>query len=133
MPVVDENEARSKVEEFILEKIDTVPQIEALLLIWNKRPKAWSVQEMANALYVSPEVTRAVLQDLVEKELISREPQQSGQYVYRTKPPEREDLMSLLDRTYRHELIRISKLIHAKAPSAVEQFARAFRFTREKS
>ncbi len=133
MPVVDKKEARSKVDEFILEKIDTVPQIEALLLIWNKRPKAWSVCEMANALYVSPEVTLAVLQDLVEKELIARQPQHSGEYIYRTQSPEWEDFMSLLDRTYRHELIRISKLIHAKAPSAVEQFARAFRFTREKS
>ena len=51
--MVDKKDERSTVDEFVLEKIDTVPEIEALLLIWNKRPKVWSVSEMASALYIS--------------------------------------------------------------------------------
>ena len=62
--MVDKKDERSTVDEFVLEKIDTVPEIEALLLIWNKRPKVWSVSEMASALYISPEGTQAVLRGL---------------------------------------------------------------------
>jgi len=128
---VAEKDERAKVEQFILEKIDSVPQLEALLLIWNKRPKVWLVDEMSGAIYVSTEATQAVLRSLVEKELLAEEPSGTGQYSYRSRSAEWEDFMELLDRTYRHELIRISKLIHAKAPSAVEQFARAFRLTKD--
>lgn len=131
--MVDKKDERSTVDEFVLEKIDTVPEIEALLLIWNKRPKVWSVSEMASALYISPEGTQAVLRDLVKKGLLALQSPEPGAYLYRSPSVEWEDFMVLLDRTYRHELIRISKLIHAKAPSAVEQFARAFRFAKEKS
>ncbi|HVM94072.1 MAG TPA: hypothetical protein VMT67_14720 [Terriglobales bacterium] len=126
-----EKDESARVEQFILEKIDSVPQLEALLLIWNKRPKVWLVDEMSGAIYVSAEGTLAVLQDLVDKELLAEEPPGTGQYSYRSLSTEWEDFMELLDRTYRHELIRISKLIHAKTPSAVEQFARAFRLTKD--
>ena len=128
---MDEKDEKARVEQFILEKIDNVPQLEALLLVWNKRPRIWLVNEMASALYVSAEVTQTVLRDLVEKGLVTEEPAGAGQYSYRPQSREWEDFMRLLDRTYRHELIRISKLIHAKAPSAVEQFARAFRLTKD--
>jgi hypothetical protein len=47
-------------------------------------------------------------------------------------PPESDELMSHVDRIYRRELIRISKLIHSKTPSALQEFARVFRFTKEK-
>ena len=30
--------------EFILENIDSVPQLEALVLLWNSRPVAWSCE-----------------------------------------------------------------------------------------
>lgn len=126
-----EKDERAKVDQFILEKMDSVPQLEALLLIWNRRPKVWLVNEMSGAIYVSAQAAQAVLQDLVDKELLAEGSPGAGPYAYRSQSAEWEDFMLLLDRTYRHELIRITKLIHAKAPSAVEQFARAFRLTKD--
>jgi len=40
-------------------------------------------------------------------------------------------LMEELDRTYRRELVRISRMIHSKASPAVREFARAFKFTKD--
>jgi len=41
-------------------------------------------------------------------------------------------LMLQVEVAYRNELIRISRMIHAKAPAAVREFARAFRFKKER-
>ena len=117
---MDENDERALVEQFIFEKIDSVPQLEALLLIWSRRPKVWLVNEMSSAIYVSAETTLAVLRDLVAKGLAAEEPEGAGQYLYRSQSAEWENFMELLDRTYRHELIRISKLIHSFFAAARE-------------
>jgi hypothetical protein len=39
--------------EFILQKIDSVPQLEALVLLWNNRPAGWTRGEPASRLYMA--------------------------------------------------------------------------------
>ncbi|HEY1801923.1 MAG TPA: hypothetical protein VGG46_13420 [Terriglobales bacterium] len=124
--------AQREVDEFILRRIDSVPQLEALLLLWTSRPREWSVDDMAKALYVRTDMAQAILEDLAQRELISDVPNQSGRYVYAVHSDEQNRLMQAVDRTYRHELVRISTMIHAQASSALRDFARAFRFTKEK-
>jgi hypothetical protein len=36
-----------------------------------------------------------------------------------------------VEKTYRRELLRISRMIHSKAPSSVREFARAFKFKKD--
>ncbi len=40
--------------------------------------------------------------------------------------------MVSLDAAYRHDLVRISTIIHLKASSGVREFARAFKLKQEK-
>ena len=37
---------------FIHEHIDSVPHLEALILLWNSRPVGWTCDELASRLYV---------------------------------------------------------------------------------
>jgi predicted ArsR family transcriptional regulator len=127
--MTDHNPLAREVDQFIADKIDTVPHLEALLLAWNKRPKAWSAEEMGEALYLTDEAAEKVLNDLVQQQLL--EEVAPKQFRFRSSP-QHDDLMVRLDATYRRELIRVTRMIHAKAPSALRDFARAFRFTREK-
>jgi hypothetical protein len=41
-------------------------------------------------------------------------------------------MMLQVDAAYRRDLVRISTMIHAKASSAVREFARAFRLKKER-
>lgn len=123
--------AQQEVDEFILRWIDSVPHLEALLLLWNGRPREWSADDMGNALYVRTDVARGILEDLTQRGL-ALGANHPGQYVYGPQSNEQNRLMQAVDRTYRHELVRISNMIHAKAPSALQDFARAFRFTKDK-
>ena len=121
---MEDHAARKNVDEFILERIDGVPHLEALLLIWNQRPKTWTVDEIANALYVHADVSRKILEDLRQQSLIA---QGQDQYFYEEQSEEKNKLMQAVDKTYRSELVRISTMIHAKASPALRDFARAFR------
>ncbi len=120
------------VDQFILDQIDTIPHLEALLLVWGRRPKAWTVDEIAKELYVSQELALRVLKDLVQRDLLEETPSPASQYQYRSRSLEHDKLVALVDATYRRELIRVSGMVHSKASSAVRDFARAFRFTKEK-
>jgi len=119
------------VDQFIVEQIDTVPHLEALLLFWEKRPKTWSQREIAAALFVPTELAGKILGDLVERNLVTVLPENQG-FQYFSRTTEQDNLVASVAATYRRELVRISRMIHAKAPASIRDFARAFRFTKEK-
>ncbi|MGH9572819.1 MAG: hypothetical protein ACRD40_04725 [Candidatus Acidiferrales bacterium] len=125
--MTQEDLERRQVDQFVLEEIDSVPHLEALLLLWNSRPKQWSPEEMGKALYLATEYTQAVLQELANRKLASSE---AGRYAYESDP-ERDKIIEALDRVYRREIIRISNMIHSKASPAVRAFARAFRLKKD--
>jgi len=119
-----ENPHRDEVDRFILDQIDSVPHIEALLILWNSRPKAWPVEELAALLYLPQDRTRQILADLEQRSLAI-----SGEVGCSYNPAcPRDHLLAALDQTWRHELVRVSNLIHSKASPGVREFARAFRF-----
>ncbi|HKV27324.1 MAG TPA: hypothetical protein VJN90_03485 [Candidatus Acidoferrales bacterium] len=115
------------VEQFILNEIDSVPHLEALLMLCNGPGREWRVDEMAKALYVPLEVGQKILQSLAQRGLIAAVPAESETYVYVSQSEEKDTLLRAVDATYRRELVRVSTMIHSKASPAVREFARAFR------
>jgi DNA-binding MarR family transcriptional regulator len=118
--------------EFILANIDSVPHLEALVLLWNSRPVGWTCEELASRLYVPPERTTQVLRDLVRMQLISESSGSPPRYSYTSKSEEQNELLSSLDSAWRKDLVRISTMIHSKTSSGVREFARAFNLKQER-
>lgn len=129
--VTDNNQHDAEVRQFLLDQIDSVPHLEALLLLWNSRPKLWQADEMAGRLYVDREVALRLLQDLARQQLIDSDAGSPERYCYRDDPADRSRLIRMVDETYRREVVRVSTLIHSRPSSPVRDFARAFRFTKE--
>jgi hypothetical protein len=126
------DQSGNKIDRFILEEIDSVPHLEALLLLWNNRSHSWSVEAMAKALFVSAETAGQVLQDLASRQFTMPDAKAPECFCYRPNAGEREELLALLDTAYRRDLIRITKLIHSKASSPLSDFARAFQFRKDR-
>ena len=126
------NQGESEIIRFIVDQIDSVPQLEALLLVWNSRPAIWTPEELGKRLYVSNDLGRDLLQELVRKRLITSIQGAVEGYRYESASEEQDALIGRLDEMYRREVVRVSNMIHAKPASALRDFARAFRFTKEK-
>jgi hypothetical protein len=125
------HEDSPSVERFIRDEIDSVPHLEALLLLWRHAPSPRSGTELANQLYIHPGQAHAIAEDLNRRGLIARDG--AGSFFYDTGRQELNDLVEAVEATYRRELIRISGIIHSKASPGIRAFADAFRFRKEKS
>lgn len=116
------------VVRFVFEQIDTVPHLEALLLMWETAPRPWSEEQIAARVYVSTDVARRLLQDLHRRRLIAPAAESPGSFAYDGAWDPDGKFMDHLSLTYRRHLVRVATLIHSKASAAVRDFARAFRF-----
>lgn len=121
--------ADAAVIQFILDEIESVPHLEALLLIRNSRPRKWTVEDLSKRLYISREGIRILLDDLIRRKLLLVDSADSTYYYGASE--ERDQVIGLVDETYRRQVVRVSQLIHSKPSAAVRDFARAFRFTKE--
>jgi DNA-binding MarR family transcriptional regulator len=117
---------------FVTQEIDSVPELEALLLLWQSRPAEWAAPELAKRLYITTEQAEIVVADLTRKDLAAHVPDRAGFCRYQQRSAQQDELMARTETVYRKQIVRISSLIHSKPSSAIRDFARAFRFTKEK-
>lgn len=118
--------------QFIHENLDSVPHLESLILLWNSRPVGWTEEELASRLYIPPEQVKTVLRDLIRLQMAQEIPGPPIKYSYLPRSEELDDLMRTIDNAYRRDLVRISTMIHSKASSPVREFAKAFRFKKDR-
>jgi hypothetical protein len=101
--------------EFILNKMDTVPHLEVLMLLWNSRPVGWTYAELGTRIYIAPEKLGELLRDLVRMQLIAESSAEPPRFSYVPRTSEQDELMRMVDTAHRQDLVRISTMIHAKA------------------
>lgn len=123
--------SKSEIDRFIREEIETVPQLEALLLFWRRSPSHWTCHDLAEALYVSPVVAEQVLLHLVSRHWIVEVPAHTGHFSLIRDAPEKEALLAALDTIYRQDLLRISRMIHENSSPGLRDFARSFRIKKD--
>ena len=121
------------VDAFIFGEIDSVPHLEALLLVWRSAPRRLQASLLAEQLYIATHQAATIAEELHRRGLIAREGGATPAFFYDGQDEQRNQLMEAVDSTYRHELIRISGIIHSKASAGIRAFADAFRFRKEKS
>jgi hypothetical protein len=115
------------VERFLLDSIDTVPHLEALLLLFQSPSTAWTVVDLAARIYVNEKQANGILEDLTRRSLIVRNELSPPQYQYLPRSPEQSALLDRVAQTYRTQLVQLTRFIHSNASGSVRDFARAFR------
>ena len=125
-----QDNADAAVIRFILDQIESVPHLEALLLLRDTCPRKWTISDLSKRLYIGRDAARGLLDDLVRRELVHRDAEGTS-YLYKAASEEQDQLIARVDEMYRRQLVRISQLIHSKPSAAVRDFARAFRFTKK--
>ena len=117
--------------DFIARRIDSVPHLEALLLLSQDPLVVWDADTVSRRVYVSSDRARIILQDLARHGLIGVTAESAGQYRYDGTWDEGQLMQTIAD-SYRRHLVRVADFIHTKAASdSVKDFARAFKFKHE--
>ena len=116
------------VRDFILGHIDSVAELEALLLLRNYAEQNWTIEAVAKRLYVSEAMAAEALARLAADGLCI-----CSDEFYRYHPSNEEQGITIgrLSEAYAHYLIPITNLVHNK-PARIQKFADAFRFRKDK-
>lgn len=116
-----------RIRDFILKHIDSVAQIEALLLVRSNPQERWNVSQIAARLYTSETEVAEALDRLCAAGLLALD---NDIYRFEGISPESAALIQELLALYARHLIPVTNIIHAK-PRRIRSFADAFRFRKD--
>jgi hypothetical protein len=112
---------------FLEDNIDSIAQLEALLLLRDAPDIAWDAQSIGDRLYVSRHDALKALAHLTGRGLIARH----GEcYEFAPQSGQLSHGVVLLADYYRSHLISITNLVHSK-PTRIQQFADAFKLKKD--
>jgi hypothetical protein len=117
----------AELQEFLAKHIDSIAQLEALLLLRESPNAAWCAHSLAKRLYIRDREAVQVLSHLAAHGLVVRD---ADAYRYAPTSDVLAHLTNLLAEYYRHHLIPITNLVHAK-PRRIRQFADAFKLKKD--
>jgi hypothetical protein len=96
---------------FLFEHVDSVPHMEALLQLWDSRPKVWPLSELAARLHLEPPAAQSILSDLVRRGLATASAEAPRRFGY-LSTLHNDSMIDVLARAYRTDLVRISTALH---------------------
>lgn len=115
------------IRQFVLDRIDSIGELEALLLLRNSPDTWWEDAAVAQRLYLGTEQGRSILAKLeIAELLISQGEVPNRRWRYR---PQSGDLREMVDRLayyYTKHLVPVSNLVHEKSKIRIQEFSRAF-------
>lgn len=118
-------------EQFIIEHIDSIAQLEALLLLRRNQETAWSVPTVAGWLYVGENQTAELLMSLCQRGFAARPEGEPSLYQYQPSSNELREKVDQIAELYSKHLIALTHLVHSKPKSRIQEFANAFNFRKD--
>jgi hypothetical protein len=125
---MSENPVPEPVREFLLEHIDSVAQLEALLLLRQSAPQSWDPSQLAKRLYIDETEARTVLSGLVAGNLVVTD---GATFQFCPESDEHKSLIDAVTDSYAHYLVPVTTIIHEKA-AGIRKFANAFKFRKDR-
>ena len=125
---MSEDPVPKHLRDFVARYIDSVAQLEALLLLRANPAEGWSGDALAKRIYIDSKEALEILERLCRDGLATRT---DDIFQYDGLSSEHAKLVDELADAYRRQLIPITRLIHGK-PRQIRAFADAFKFTKER-
>ena len=120
-----------EVRQFIVDKIDSVAELEGLLLMSRNPDTEWSIEELAQRLYTSPEQTEVVLAQLQDLGFLAVKETKPVTYRYQPASSKLAEMVEKVAEVYSKYLVPVTNLIHNKPQTKIQQFADAFKLRKK--
>jgi hypothetical protein len=117
----------TQVRHFIAAEIESVGQLEVLLLLRGASDKTWTGEEVARALVMRPASATSWLDQIAGSGLITAN---AGGYRYAPPSADAERTIDLLAESYAKYRVAVISLIFSKPSEGVTRFPEAFRIRR---
>jgi hypothetical protein len=124
------------VRGFLADHIDSVLELELLLLLRARRERSWSAAELSHELKIDRTWAAGQLAQLAGRRLLSRDDATNPadpRYAYAPPTPAVDATVTAVADAYASHRVTVIGLIFSKpAPSTLKTFADAFRIRKEK-
>ncbi len=121
-----------EVKRFLTEHIDTLFQLEVLLLLHANRDVAWSAERIDRELRTGLEIVRKLLAIFEDKGFVSVIEGHEVTYRYSPATKELDHSVNLLAITYKERRVKVTSFIYSSPLENIRNFAEAFRIRKEK-
>jgi hypothetical protein len=125
----ERSELPAELTDFLLRTIDSVAELEALLLAHGNPGAHWDAPALAARLYVADRAAQDVLASLHRRGLLH---QTGDRFAYQPASDALRQSVDQLAVWYPRALVAVTRLIHSKPGAAVRGFADAFRLRDDK-
>lgn len=124
------SEIPDEIRRFLLQHIDSVAKLEALLLMRQDPQQEWDADLLSQRLYIKAQQAEAILTDLSQLGLCQ---QAHNRYHFEPAQTYLKDVSDRLAEVYSKQLIQVTNLIHSRSASPLQHFSDAFKLRKEES
>ncbi|HEX7858693.1 MAG TPA: hypothetical protein VF773_00035 [Verrucomicrobiae bacterium] len=119
-------------EKFIAGEINSLEQLEILLLLSGNPHRTWSVNGVYEVIKSSPQSVKDRLNEMTERGVLRKEVEGEARYQFAPTNDALWKITSELRDAYKERSVKVVQAIYSKPPDAVQEFARAFRLRKDK-
>ena len=128
---VSESGFSKELDKFIAQEIQSVEQLEVLLLLSGNPDKWWTAQGAYDIIKSNPASVANRLEEMVARGVLRKEGQNDVRYQFAPQDPALWNIVNELRNAYKERSVKVVQAIYSKPPDAVQEFARAFRLRKE--
>lgn len=121
-----------ELERFIAGEINSLEQLEVLLLLSGNPHRWWTAQDVYNVIKSSTQSVVDRLNGMVERGFLRVEADNEVRYQFAPKDESVWRIVSELRDAYKERSVKVVQAIYSNPPDAVQEFARAFRLRKDK-
>ncbi|MGH8727381.1 MAG: hypothetical protein ACREV9_04310 [Burkholderiales bacterium] len=118
-----------EVGDFLTRHIDSVAQLEVLLLLYNNGHRQWTPRDVASELRIASDWAAERMKELHANGLLAEESESS--YRYAPKSEKLKSVVKAVAQTYAERRVAVIDFIYAKPLSNLRVFAESFRIRKK--
>lgn len=120
-----------EIQEFLIENIESVGQLEVLARILKDPKKTWTAEDLRSTLHSSHQAIEQHLKRLIKIGAVSYD-SQNGEYLYRPIDDRLNRILTALNSAYTTFPARVIEIVYNKSDQVLRDFVDAFKLRKDR-